>query len=475
MRVTSITEYAPRAGALVEFSAAVIGVPEPSPIPPSFNQKFHLGDLGDAERVWIAGAFDVPGSLDVEALGWAFQYLIDRHDTLRSSFVPTATGIERTLYGPGAIEMTESTRSTISSTSTLREHIRDRLEKLCDAGHFPSYSCFGIDRPDSSTVLCAFDHANVDAMSIAVVVDEIRTLYDAYRRCPSNPIADLPAVGSFVEYCRVEATEPLVDPTDERMVHWSSFLAACGGTTPRFPFDLGVADGDAVVQATTADRLLDASQTLDFERLCARSGAGMFAGVVAAVGQACAGIGGPEHMSFLFPLHTRLRPEFARAVGWFTTNAPITVDVHADLAGTITAAHSAFRAALPLSTVPIPQVLANLGDAFSLSRQDVFMVSYIDYTRIDGHERFEQSNAHHISNATVSDDAQFWISRTTSGLALRSRFPDTAVARSVMSAFIGELATSMRASTENADIAVPTPRPDADPQAPLALFDGGTA
>ncbi|WP_179276179.1 condensation domain-containing protein [Rhodococcus sp. 06-235-1A] len=457
MRVTSITEYAPRAGTLVEFSATVHGEPLPSPIPPSFNQRFHLGDLGEAERVWIAGSFDVPGSLDVEALEWAFQYLIDRHDTLRNSFVLGTPGIERMLYGPGAIEIRQSTRSTFASTSALRERLRMSLERGCDARRFPSYSCFGIDRPDTSTVLCAFDHAHVDAMSIAVVVDEIHTLYDAYRRCPSQPNVDLPPVGGFVEYCLLEATEPLVDPTDERMVRWSDFLTECGGTTPRFPFDLGVADGDTAVQATTVHPLLDAAQTLAFERVCARSEAGMFAGVVAAIAQACTGIGGPAHVPFLFPLHTRHRAQFSRALGWFTTNAPMTVDVHPDLTDTITAAHNAFRAALPLSTVPVPQVLANLGDAFTLSRQDVFMVSYIDYTRIEGHEHFEESNAHHISNATVSDDAQFWVSRTTTGLALRSRFPDTATARSVMAAFVDELVALMRASTMQPGVAALAP------------------
>ncbi|WP_179274867.1 MULTISPECIES: condensation domain-containing protein [unclassified Rhodococcus (in: high G+C Gram-positive bacteria)] len=456
MRVTSITEYTPRAGAVVEFNAVVTGNPQPSPVPPSFNQQFHLGDLDEAERVWIAGAFEVQGNLDTRALGWAFEHLIDRHDTLRSSFVRGVDGVARTLYEPGAVEMRQSTRTAFSSASTLRDHLRSTLELHCDARRFPSYTCLGIDRPDTSTILCAFDHSNVDAMSIAVVVDEIHTLYDAYRRCPPNPETDLPPVGGFVEYCRVEATRPLVDATDERMVRWSNFLTECGGTTPRFPLDLGVAEGETAPQATTVTSLLDAQHTLDFEQLCARSGAGMFAGVVAAIAQACAGIGGPSRVPFLFPLHTRHQQQFSRALGWFTTNAPMTVEVEPDLTDTITAAHTAFRAALPLSSVPIPQVLNNLGDAFTLSRRDVFMVSYIDYTKIGGHERFDRTDAHHISNATVSDDAQFWVSRTASGLALRSRFPDTATAHSVMDAFTAELVALMRTSAAKAENAALT-------------------
>jgi hypothetical protein len=78
------------------------------------------------------------------------------------------------------------------------------------------------------------------------------------------------------------------------------------------------------------------------------------------------------------------------------------------------------------------------------------MVSYIDYTRIEGHRRLEESNAHHVSNATVSDDAQFWVSRTESGLALRARFPDTVLAHSVMTAFSDALVALLAEATDEA-------------------------
>ncbi len=450
MRVTSITEYHPAAGVVVEFTADVTGDAQRSPIPPSFNQRFHLGDLGEARRVWIAGTFDVPGRIDVDALAWAFTRLIDRHDTLRSSFVQATDGLDRMLHRPGSVEIAASNRTEFDCPTELREHLRRILELRCDARRFPSYTCVAIDRPDVSTVVCAFDHSNVDALSIAVTVDEVRAWYDAYRRCPSSPNIELSPVGGFVDYCRIEATEPAVDRHDERMVRWSEFLVRCGGTTPSFPFDLGLADGETATQATLVAPILDADRTAEFERLCTRSGGGMFAGVVAAIGQACAAIGGPRQIPFLFPLHTRHEDRFRRALGWFTTNAPMTVDVGDVLVDTIAAAQREFRAALPLSTVPIPQVLASLGDTFTLSRNDVFMVSYIDYTRIEGHRGLEESNAHHVSNATVSDDAQFWVSRTTSGLALRARFPDTVLAHSVMTAFSGALVALLAEATDQA-------------------------
>lgn len=71
------------------------------------------------------------------------------------------------------------------------------------------------------------------------------------------------------------------------------------------------------------------------------------------------------------------------------------------------------------------------------------MISYIDYRGLPG-AKAEDRNAHHISNVTTADDAQFWISRTADGLSLRSRFPDTVLAHAVVGSFVENLITVVR-------------------------------
>ncbi|MBY6412495.1 hypothetical protein HQ346_12500 [Rhodococcus sp. BP-252] len=445
MRVTSITEYVGAAGTYLEWPVS-IGDGMHSDVAPSFNQSFHLSAaLGtgteDTTTVWIAVAFDVPGRIDVDALSWAFEQFVERHPALRTSFFADDTGVRRRVHAPSEVEAGHPQRTPMLDPSELSTHVRARMNALCHPSRSPSYSLAAVDRPDTSTILCGFDHAHVDAMSMTVAAEEIAALYASRRT--GRPHA-LETVGSFVEYCRGEADTPAADLADPRVADWARFVDECGGTTPAFPFDLGVPLGQSAPQATAVHTIASADRAERFEAGCRDLGAGMFTGVVAALAQASSNIGGPKRFPLLFPLHTRRDPQWARAVGWFTTNAPMTVTVGADFDETVTNAHASFRAALPLAAVPIPRVLEALGQKFRRTRNDVFMVSYIDYRGVPGAD-CARSNAHHISNVTTADDAQFWVSRTSNGLSLRSRFPDTPEARRVVENVATELAQVLAA------------------------------
>ncbi|WP_338893050.1 condensation domain-containing protein [Rhodococcus sovatensis] len=446
MRVTSITEFRTAPGTYLEWPVH-LGAGEPSTIPPSFNQTFHLSSTLDASNeavptgaVWIATAFDVEGPLDVDALTWSFTTFIERHAALRTTFHASGGEIHRRVHGPHELRIGRPSATTITDSTRVSAHLRSRLNELCHPAQRPSYSFAAVDRPDRATVVCGFDHAHVDALSMTVAAEEITTLYQARR---AGTVPELDSVGSFVEYCAAEAQAPEVASSDPRILAWSDFVDGCGGRTPAFPFDLGVALGDQAPQATTIHALATAEDAALFERLCRGLGAGVFSAIVAAAATAAAEMGGPQVFSLLFPLHTRRAAEYAHALGWFTTNAPMSVVVGDTFADTLTSAHTSFRAALPLAAVPIPHVLRALGEQFSRPRQDVFMISYIDYRTLPGADA-DDRNAHHISNVTTADDAQFWVSRTCDGLALRSRFPDTPQGHAIIESFALALAAVIR-------------------------------
>ncbi|MGA9871515.1 MAG: condensation domain-containing protein [Rhodococcus sp. (in: high G+C Gram-positive bacteria)] len=441
MQVTSITEFATAPGTYLEWPVD-LGDGTFSNVPPSFNQSFHLSSAlcatgTDGAAVWIAVAFDVSGSVDIDAMTWSIAALVERHAALRSSFRARGSAIERLVHDGAHISVSHPRAHILGAADDVSSHLRARFDEMCRPTRSPSYCFAAIDRVDRSTVVCGFDHAHVDAVSMTVVADELTALYDA--RKAGRPVdADIGAVGSFVEFCAEEAQTPEVPSTDPRIRSWAQFVAGSGGSTPTFPFDLGVpSDGDAP-QATTIEPLMSAVAADCFERRCRSVGAGMFAGMTAGMAQTVAEIGGPSTLPMLFPLHTRRDARWATAIGWFTTNAPMVVDVGADFDATLASAHSSFRAALPLGTVPIPRVLGALGNAFTRTRHDVFMISYIDYRALPGAHATKRS-AHHISNVTTADDAQFWVSRTADGLALRSRFPDTPTAHAVMARFVSRL------------------------------------
>lgn len=446
MRVTSITEFRTAPGTYLEWPVD-LGAGGSSPIPPSFNQIFHLSSALDTSgagdrtgAVWIATAFDIEGPLDIDALTWAFTEFIERHAALRTTFHTSDGEIHRRVHESAELRIGRPSATTITDSASVSTHLRARLNYLCHPSQRPSYSFAAVDRPDRATIVCGFDHAHVDALSMTVAAEEITALYRA-RRAGNAP--ELDSVGSFVEYCADEAQAPEVSSSDPRILAWSEFVDRCGGHTPAFPFDLGVPLNDQASQATTIHALSTADDAVLFERRCRDLGAGMFSAIVAAAATATAEMGGPQLFSLLFPLHTRRAAEYAHALGWFTTNAPMSVTVADTFADTLTSAHASFRAALPLAAVPIPHVLRALGEQFSRPRQDVFMISYIDYRALPG-ANADDRNAHHISNVTTADDAQFWVSRTRDGIALRSRFPDTSQGHAIIASFALTLAAVIR-------------------------------
>lgn len=439
MKVTSIGGYRPEPGTYLEW-AVELGDGSFSPVPPSFNQRFHLssalsGTHSAASTVWIAAAFDVNGPIDVDALAWSFSRFVERHPALRTTFAAEGGVVVRRIHDASDVELGRPRVRTITDASAMGEHLRSRFAVLCHPSRSPSYAFAAVSRDRRSTVICAFDHAHADAVSMTVAVDELSRLYEA--RVSGRSIR-FPPVGSFVDYCAAENDAATVPASDPRIAAWRKFVESCNGSTPAFPFDLGVATGVRASQATTVHPLMTAAETDTFERTCRQEAAGVFAGVSAAIAEASARIGGPAELPMLFPLHTRADDRFAHAVGWFTTNAPMTVTVGDDFASTLASAQRSFRAALPLSTVPIPRVLEALGAHFVRRRDDVFMVSYVDYRRLPGADS-PHLDAHHISNETTADDAQFWVSRTADGLFLRARFPDTPEAHAVLHDFVTAL------------------------------------
>jgi hypothetical protein len=438
LHVTTIDRYSPDPGVFLQWSVSSAGDPVTSAVPPSFNQAFHLVGADDG-TIWLAAAFDVDGRIDAKALEHAYRLLIIRHGTLHSAFVRRDDRIERQLHDPMRLSLVAHAGVETTSATDLRDLLWTSLNAACHPFGFPAYLLAAVDRADRSTVICGFDHSHVDAYSMSIIVSDLHQLYLAAQAEPGGFIADeMPMAGNFVDYCAAEADTAPISRTDPRMRAWLAFFAEHNNTAPSFPLDLGLVPGEKASQAVDLRHLLGPEATEEFGARCRRTGASVFAGVLSAMAQCVRRLGGGPQMSLLVPVHTRQSEPWQNAVGWFTTNAPISVTTAEDFADTLARTGPALRAAVRLGEVPVPQVLEALG-GLHRTRDDIFMVSYVDYRRLPGSDTHDEIGATHVSNVTSADDVQFWISRTDRGLALRTRYPETETARAAVGGFLEEL------------------------------------
>lgn len=445
MHVTTIDRYSPEPGTVLQWVVAPGSPPIRSAVPPSFNQNFHLS-APDGPSVWLAGGFDVDGPIDGKALEQAFSALLDRHGALRNSFVRNDDGIERQLHQ--RVQLKQLQDSSFDTSAEVREHLRSALDTHCR--RFGASTCLlsAIDRPGRSTVFCGFDHAHVDAYSIAIIVAELHHLYSGFLADASGlSIEPLPDVGDFIDYCAAEAIVEKVSPDDRRMRAWLEFLRKNDCAPPSFPLDLGVVAGSSAAQRSDVRHLLDADDTRRLAEVCQRANTSMFAGVLTAMAQCACAPNESAHMPVLVPVHTRRSEHWHHAVGWFTTNVPIEVAAGTDFIDALGRNGGKLRNALQMGEIPLAHVVEVLG-GLKATRSDVFMTSYVDYRKLPGAELHGAIDAHHVSNVTAADDAQFWFSRTDDGIALRSRYPDTPTGRATMTSFLDDLSRVLRSAVQ---------------------------
>lgn len=447
-----IRDHEARSGRAVEWrvhadTVAAAHRSGPDARPPSHIQEAHLRaalvlrDLGVNIPAWLAVTFEIAGPLDREALETAFLRLIDRHETLRSGFRVSGETLERFTLDAGTVRIEASPGPLLHSGAEVTAHLEQRFGEGTDPLTWPYYTFVVVEREESSTVYLAFDHINIDAYSLALATYDVNELYEA---ATAGRRPELPRVGSYVDFCRVEREfAGTVGDDHETVTGWRGFLDACGGRLPSFPLDLGVRHGAELPRQTSlCEWLLDASDAEAFETACRKSAGTFLGGVLAAAGIVAHEVGRQSVYRSVIPFHTRSEAQWVASLGWYIGVAPISVDLSGarEFRDAVRSAEDAVRAAKPMAGVPFFRVCDFLGPALSFTSPDPFaFISYIDMRIAPGADSWDAWKACVIGRASYGDQACMWINRGHDGVYVACRFPDTRLGRENVPRFIRHL------------------------------------
>jgi mycolipenoyl-CoA---2-(long-chain-fatty acyl)-trehalose mycolipenoyltransferase / long-chain-acyl-CoA---trehalose acyltransferase len=428
MRLTAADVWNPEPGHILTWQAKADGFGVPAPL--SLNQITHLdAAAAGAPPLWLAAVFDAEGPIDVDALQRALHDLVARHSSLQIEAVLGDGGVTARRHRPSTLRWSSVTGPETTSAGETGELVRELLAEGCHPFGYPAFAPIAISRPDRSTIVFGMDHLHCDAYSVAVVVDELAALYDGHRLGLPVTLGD---PGSFVAAIEAELEEPVrLWPDDDRLREWHEFLRRRDHALPTFPLDLGVAPGADAPQATLVTQLLDAETTTMLSLRARQAGSTAYAASLVALAAALHDLGGPDRLDTLAPISMRSDDASRRAVGWYTAQVPLSLPAGTDEAS-LAEAGRAVRRALSLAQVPLSEVTETLSTPLVHLRNDVFMVSWMDYRRLPGAALARSRNAHHVSAPTRADDLQLWLARTDDGLDLRVRMPDTETARRVV-------------------------------------------
>lgn len=393
------------------------GADNVTPAPLTLNQAHHLSAAATGvPTVWLAVSLRIQRALSASEVAQAATRLIARHSALRTAISMDADGgFSAAVLDPAAVRLEASALDPAE--------VWPVVDEVCRPGRdAPAIAVVTVEQPGATEVLVAIDHVHTDALSMVQVAADLVADLDGHA---------LAAAPCYVAEVQRWLDAPAVDPADPRLTAWHDMLEVTADEPPSFPFDLGVAPGTTAPQRTMVALLADAA-TADLVAASAqRRVQSTFATVLTGLQRAVVELGGPTQLPVLLPARNR-EGEHATGIGWYATTVPLVIPD--DPQGGLLA--RSIARSIALADVPLDQVLQSLPRPLRRPRQDVFMVSYLDYRRIDRWSSLQGTQPIQLSRATQCDDVQIWVTRTDEGLAVRCRLPGTPEAEAAVGAVI---------------------------------------
>ncbi|WP_439032650.1 condensation domain-containing protein [Gordonia terrae] len=468
MKFGLIEEWDPRPGHLTSWVASLASVTDAErapvhPVPPSHQQEEYLRVAWRNESAGFRFArlclmaFDVAAPLDVSAMTTAVNEFVRRHDSFRSWFSMEDDGtVHRHLVPPEVVEIVPVPHGDRDATQ-LRSHVQEETP-----GPF-SWDCFtfgAIEWDGGFTLYAAADHLNTDGISQAITCVDLLTLY---MNAAFGAGAELPPIGSYLDYCeRERAVSRALTRHSPGVERWIDLVRANGGRLPSFPLPLGTGDQTYTRSAIVNATLFDETSAAAFEKVCRDVGATMVAGIMATAGLVFAEFTGQTEYFGMTPKSTRSGAAEMKSVGWFTSliPVPLTIGESTTFRALAPEAARSYDAGKELTDISFHRVLELVepSDGVAVrSGWSVPMVSYIDVRKLPGVEIFEAGNGCLFGNRGSSEEVYMWVNRFSGSTSITLLYPNTEIARESVERYVARFVEVMATVAAEGDYAPSLP------------------
>ncbi|MBE7160742.1 MAG: peptide synthase [Williamsia herbipolensis] len=461
MMIDRLAHWTPARGAIVAVTptAAALAAARTAPAhptPPSLLQEGHLhGTAAVARRggrhaVYLAAATEIDGSFDASALAEALRRFVIRHDGLRCWFDVTDGVVTRHLVAPDDVAFTVSRVADVDDFGWVRggpelpgrvgarrftEFVDTEFGQHASALDWPGFRVGAVVRDGGFTLFWFCDHALTDGVSQAMVLAEMADLYVSARDgTEPGPFSTAPP-GSALAYAEAERSRAEQHGEGSPgLARWMDALRAHGRRMPHCAVDLGLAPGETAPVRGIRFDVLDTAGAQRFADVCRAHGAGVTAGIVAAVATVDHETTGASSWFGITALGDRDLAGVHLAQGWFCRFAPVSVD----LTGTRTFTDVVERAAaacargVEASYVPVGTVMAALvADGADPTEAMVTpqLLSYLDFRRFPLAGTAAYDRGMQTTGEGRTANASLWVNRDEHGMYLGTQTPDTPIAQ----------------------------------------------
>jgi len=336
------------------------------------------------QRMWFVQAMEgasttynmpvslaLTGALEVDAFRAALQALVERHEVLRSRFVPedgeVRLAIAPTLHVPLPLDEVDA--------SNVAAHERAHADHVFDLAEGPLLIArllrLGAGR---HVLLLNVHHIVCDGWSLRILVDEWLALYHALREGRPSPLP--PLALQYADYAHWQRAAMQDDRLDRQLAYWTRQLAGAPELLnlptdrPRPPVQRFSSGSEARVLAPELSRRV--------ARMGHEAGASLFMTLVAVFALLLSRQSGEKDLLIGTPVVNRNRKELEGLVGLFLGNLVLRADLSGqpDFRELLSRIRRTALDAYSNSDVPFERIVEALPMKRDLSRNPLFQVFF---------------------------------------------------------------------------------------------------
>ena len=374
----------------------------PFPASPPQRRLWFLAQVGGDSAVYnVPVTVALRGELDHEAIAWALARVVERHESLRTTFESVDGAVCQRLHAALPFALDEADFSALPA-----EHAQAAADAALAAS---ATAPFDLARGpllrarlirlarDHHLLTIVIHHIVCDGWSLAVLARELETLYSARRRGEADPLPPLPV--QYADYA-VWLEQRL---SGERLVREAAYWRETLSGAPPL-LELPTDRRRPAEQDFTGALLpltIDAALTAQLRALGARHGATLYMLLLAAWAVVLSRLSGQTDLVIGSPVANRGRRETQDQIGFFVNTLALRLALDDDptIETLLARTKAVVLAAQEHGELPFEQVVEQVNPARSLAYTPVFQVAFAWHNDTDWDLRFEGMSARMLEPA----------------------------------------------------------------------------
>lgn len=359
---------------------------------PRRNELEHCSLSLDQERLWfidqlepgstaynLCTSFHLSGRLRVAALQQSFDAMVERHETLRTTF-PAVAGLPRQVIAPPSKMLVEQINLTQMSEAereaNLQRLIVSKGQELFDLTRGPLFRASLLQLGETEHVLViTMHHIITDKLAHDLLWRELTILYDAFGKGRPSPLAELPI--QYADYAVWQRRHLQGGVMQAKLDYWKKQLAGAP-----FVLELPTDRSRPALQTYRGKRQFRVQPVSRWERLKQlgrQENVTLFMTLLAVFYTWLYRYTGEEDVLVGTPFANREMPETEGLIGFLLNMLVLRVDLSGNpsfrqLLGRV---RQVALAAYANNDLPLVKLIQELHPARDLSRNPLFQVAFV--------------------------------------------------------------------------------------------------